>query len=64
MPPSGCCVTREYGPVERAYAGYAAQVLAYGGLLERAGVAERSLRSGLLFTADGVIRWVGRTPSP
>lgn len=47
------------GPVEEAYPEYAAQVRIYGGLLEAAGLCgDRELRCGLLFTADGVIRWV------
>jgi ATP-dependent helicase/nuclease subunit A len=44
------------GPVEHAYPGYAAQVRAYGRLLRGAGHAR--VRCGLLFTADGEIRWV------
>jgi ATP-dependent helicase/nuclease subunit A len=47
------------GPVEEAYREYAAQVRIYGRLLEAAGLrGVRQLRCGLLFTADGVIRWV------
>ena len=47
------------GPVEQAYPKYAAQVRAYGRLLAGAGVLTgRRLRCGLLFTADGIIRWV------
>jgi ATP-dependent helicase/nuclease subunit A len=47
------------GPVEHAYPEYAAQVTTYGALLQAAGaVGPRRLRCGLLFTADGVIRWV------
>ncbi len=46
-------------PVERAYPEYAAQVRAYGRLLQAAGILkDRRLRCGLLFTADGGIRWV------
>jgi ATP-dependent helicase/nuclease subunit A len=44
------------GPVEHAYPGYAAQVRAYGRLLRGAGHAR--VRCGLLFTADGKIRWM------
>jgi len=45
--------------VERTYPKYAAQVRAYRRLLEAAGIGEgRHLRCGLLFTADGGIRWV------
>jgi ATP-dependent exoDNAse (exonuclease V) beta subunit len=47
------------GPVEQAYPKYAAQVRIYGRLLENAGVLkDRRLRCGLLFTADGTIRWI------
>jgi ATP-dependent helicase/nuclease subunit A len=47
------------GPVEATYPEYAAQVRLYGGLLEATGVAGgRRVRCGLLFTADGVVRWV------
>ncbi len=46
-------------PVDRTYPEYAAQVRAYGRLLEAAGVVgSRRVRCGLLFTADGRIRWV------
>lgn len=45
--------------VEESYPGYVAQVRAYGRLLDAAGgVGRRQLRCGLLFTADGSIRWV------
>jgi hypothetical protein len=41
------------------YPAYAAQVRLYAALLERAGVAGNArVRRGLLFTADGLIRWV------
>jgi len=47
------------GAVETDYPAYAAQVRLYGELLSAAGIAgDRQLRCGLLFTADGVIRWV------
>jgi ATP-dependent helicase/nuclease subunit A len=47
------------GAVEDSYPEYASQVRLYGGLLEAAGaVGDRRLRCGLLFTADGAIRWV------
>jgi ATP-dependent helicase/nuclease subunit A len=47
------------GRVEHAYPHYAAQVRAYGRLLEASGVVGgRRLRLGLLFTADGLMRWV------
>lgn len=47
------------GPVEQAYPQYAGQVRLYGRLLEAAGViGARRARHGLLFTADGSIRWV------
>lgn len=46
------------GPVEQIYPKYAAQVRIYGELLKTAGILkDRRLRSGLLFTADGSIRW-------
>jgi ATP-dependent helicase/nuclease subunit A len=44
--------------VEMAFAEYVAQVRAYGRLLEQAGVGSHERRYGLLFTADGSIRWV------
>jgi len=47
------------GGVERAYPHYASQVRLYGHLLEQAGVTgARPPRCGLLFTADGAIRWL------
>ena len=47
------------GPVEHAYPEYAGQVRLYGRLLQQCGVVQdRELRCGLLFTADGDIRWV------
>jgi ATP-dependent helicase/nuclease subunit A len=47
------------GAVEQAYPEYVAQVRAYGRLLEAAGIGTgRRLRCGLLFTADGMTRWV------
>src|SRR5438309_937379 len=45
-------------PAEVVFAEYAAQVRAYGRLLDQAGVARRECRYGLLFTADGSIRWL------
>ena len=51
MPPAG--------PVAQAYPKYAAQVRIYGKLLEAAGILkDRHLRCGLLFTAEGSIRWI------
>ncbi|HXG51503.1 MAG TPA: UvrD-helicase domain-containing protein [candidate division Zixibacteria bacterium] len=51
LPPSG--------PIEESYPHYAAQVRAYGKLLGIAGLlVGRGLRCGLLFTADGAIRWL------
>jgi ATP-dependent helicase/nuclease subunit A len=48
-----------HGAVEQAYPNYVGQVRAYGRLLENGGVSGgRNLRCGLLFTADGVLRWV------
>jgi ATP-dependent exoDNAse (exonuclease V) beta subunit len=46
-------------PIERAYPQYASQVRLYGRLLAATGVVGgRAPRYGLLFTADGTIRWV------
>jgi len=51
QPPAGAAATD--------YPAYAGQVRAYARLLEASGVtAGRRLRCGLLFTADGIIRWV------
>jgi ATP-dependent helicase/nuclease subunit A len=48
-----------HGPVEHAYPQYVGQVRAYGRLLGASGILQdRSIRCGLLFTADGEIRWV------
>ena len=47
------------GPVEQTYPKYVAQVRIYGKLLETAGIVkDRRLHCGLLFTADGSIRWI------
>ncbi len=47
------------GPVEQTYPEYAVQVQTYGRLLETtAALGAHELRCGLLFTADGGIRWV------
>lgn len=47
------------GPVQQTYPKYAAQVRLYGRLLTATDLfADRQLRCGLLFTADGGIRWV------
>jgi ATP-dependent exoDNAse (exonuclease V) beta subunit len=47
------------GPVAQFYPGYVAQVRAYAQLLAIAdATSQRSLRHGLLFTADGSIHWV------
>jgi ATP-dependent helicase/nuclease subunit A len=47
------------GAVQASHGHYVAQVHAYGELLTRAGVvAGRKLRTALLFTGDGKLRWV------
>jgi ATP-dependent helicase/nuclease subunit A len=47
------------GAAAEAYPEYAGQVRAYARLLEAAGMAAgRHVRCGLLFAADGIIRWV------
>ena len=47
------------GTVELTYPEYAAQVRAYGSLLAATSLlGDRRLRCGLLFTADGGIRWI------
>jgi ATP-dependent exoDNAse (exonuclease V) beta subunit len=47
------------GPVERVYPTYTAQVQAYGRLAEMStALGSRKLRCGLMFTADGEIRWL------
>jgi len=47
------------GPVEFHYPGYSSQINLYRCLLETAGVkGSRHTRCGLLFTADGIIRWL------
>ena len=47
------------GPVEAVYPEYARQARAYGRLLTAAGIAgTRRVRCGLLFTGDGIIRWI------
>jgi ATP-dependent exoDNAse (exonuclease V) beta subunit len=47
------------GAVEQTYPEYAAQVRAYGRLLAATGIlGYRRLTCGLLFTADGAIRWI------
>jgi ATP-dependent helicase/nuclease subunit A len=47
------------GDVIRSHAKYAQQVRTYVRLLRDAGiVGQRTARCGLLFTADGLIRWV------
>jgi len=51
--------TPPLGAVEQDYPKYSAQVRIYGKLLETAGILkDRHLRCGLLFTADGSIRWI------
>ena len=51
------------GAVETTYGGYVAQAQAYGRLLEASEVLEgRRLRCGLLFTADGSLRWIPPLP--
>ena len=51
------------GPMEAAYPGYVNQVRLYGRLLPGSEVlGGRRLRLGLLFTADGGIRWVEPAP--
>lgn len=45
--------------LENAYPEYVSQIRIYSWLLETAGVVgDRRVRGGLLFTADGIIRWV------
>jgi hypothetical protein len=45
--------------VEQTYPEYAAQALEYGRLLAASGLlGDRKLSCGLLFTADGAIRWI------
>jgi ATP-dependent helicase/nuclease subunit A len=45
--------------VEQIYPEYAAQVLEYGRLIAASGLlGDRRLSCGLLFTADGAIRWI------
>ena len=47
------------GSVETTYPGYVAQVQTYGRMIGAAGlIGTRSLRCGLLFTADGSLRWM------
>ncbi len=47
------------GDVGETHPEYVAQVTAYGRLLSELGVAAgRTVRCGLLFTADGILRWV------
>ena len=47
------------GAIEQTYPKYVAQVRIYGKLLETAGLLkDKHLRCGLLFTADGSIRWI------
>lgn len=51
--------TAPSGPEEQTYPKYASQVRIYGKLLETAGVLKDGrLRCGLLFSADGSIRWL------
>jgi ATP-dependent exoDNAse (exonuclease V) beta subunit len=50
------------GAVEQAMPAYAEQVRTYAGLLVQAGVGERTIRCGLLFTRDGWLRWVAYHP--
>ena len=51
--------TPPLGAVEQDYPKYSAQVRIYGKLLETAGILkDRHLRCGLLFTANGSIRWI------
>jgi ATP-dependent helicase/nuclease subunit A len=51
--------TPPVGPVDQSYPEYAAQVRTYGRLLVATGLlGERKLACGLLFTADGGIRWI------
>jgi ATP-dependent helicase/nuclease subunit A len=52
------------GLVEHVYPEYAAQVRGYGRLLDATGlVGSRGLACGLLFTADGGIRWLAGAES-
>ncbi|HYD50811.1 MAG TPA: UvrD-helicase domain-containing protein, partial [Terriglobales bacterium] len=47
------------GKIEWSYRAYAEQLRLYGELLRAAGLLQgRELRQGLLFTADGVVRWL------
>jgi hypothetical protein len=47
------------GAVEQAYPKYVSQVRIYAKLLDTAGLLkDRHLRCGLLFTANGAIRWI------
>jgi len=47
------------GEVERSHPAYVEQVRSYGRILVELGLArERKVRCGLLFTADGGVRWV------
>jgi ATP-dependent helicase/nuclease subunit A len=63
--PDGLCVidfktdAPPLGDVAVQYPGYVEQVRAYARVLEGSGVSEmRVVRQGLLFTADGGLRWV------
>jgi ATP-dependent helicase/nuclease subunit A len=51
------------GAVEATYPEYAAQVSMYARLLETSGASAGEVACGLLFTADGTIRWVERRPA-
>lgn len=47
------------GAVEQTHSGYVAQIRTYASLLERSGAFDgRRVRCGLLFSADGRMRWV------
>ena len=51
------------GPVEVTYSTYLAQVQAYGRHLDAAELrGDRRFRCGLLFTADGSLRWIAPAP--
>jgi ATP-dependent helicase/nuclease subunit A len=45
------------GPVEETYPEYVSQIRLYGRLLAATGITGEQPRCGLLFTADGAIRW-------
>jgi ATP-dependent helicase/nuclease subunit A len=47
------------GAIEVSHSAYVEQIRTYASLLERSGAFEgRSVRCGLLFTAEGTLRWI------